>query len=180
MTFTVGQRVRFHAMFRDESGPVDPVSVEADVVVGGRPRHFTLAAGQVRRSAPGSYFVEVVMDEPGVTDVRFASTAANQEAWQDAKFEVYEANQIDQTHAQMHTDDASDLELDPGLELGQEVDESELERADAERASLIEDLRARGLRVPEGASDAYLSGAARAARGTGNAREAYLRRQRGQ
>lgn len=176
MTFTVGQRVRFHAMFRDESGPVDPVSVEADVVVGGRPRHFTLAAGQVRRSAPGSYFVEVVMDEPGVTDVRFASTAANQEAWQDAKFEVYEANQIDQ----MNTDDASDLEPDPDLELGQEVDESELERADAERASLIEDLRARGLRVPEGASDAYLIGAARAARGTGNAREAYLRRQRGQ
>lgn len=183
MSFVVGDRVRFAAVFRDiDSKPFDPVAITVTIaVLGAGSRRFTRAAGEVVRRAPGEWYVDVLLDLAGILDVKFASTAVGQESWQRARYEVAsDEYAIDSGLTLDEQDDLNDRDDSVEIDGGEPDDFDPMEAPEPDgRAIMIAELEDAGIVVDDSRSDAYIAAAHKALQPRGETpRAAYVRRQR--
>lgn len=136
MTFAVGQRVRFRATFKDESGrPLDPSAITCRVSDDRGTITYTTRTGIQRRTV-GDYYLDVTLETAGTVVVRFDDVG--DQAWKEERYEVSGVSDTARPTAPAPRAD-------------------EPEAPAPARAMLLAHIREAGIQCDETRSDAYLS-----------------------
>jgi len=82
MAIDVGDKVRLTAVFKDSDGnEIDPTAVAAEVKdPSGNTDSYTYDPGDIVKSATGTYYVDIDIDEAGTWYYRFYSTGTGKAA----------------------------------------------------------------------------------------------------